>query len=124
MLMSALGGVAIAQTMTSLPHGMGYFLTYEKGLPHGMANGVLTQAYLELFPAGDENVAKVLEYLALQAQPRWVPFWMPFWSIIPATPKQMSQAIPTASWSRRASWQPSLILWKERISTICIKKAC
>ena len=63
MLMSALGGVAIAQTMTSLPHGMGYFLTYEKGLPHGMANGVLTQAYLELFPAGDENVAKVLEYL-------------------------------------------------------------
>ena len=65
MLMSALGGVAIAQTMTSLPHGMGYFLTYEKGLPHGMANGVLTQAYLELFPAGDENVAKVLEYLGL-----------------------------------------------------------
>ncbi len=63
MLMSALGGVAIAQTMTSLPHGMGYFLTYEKGLPHGMANGVLTQAYLELFPAEDENVAKVLEYL-------------------------------------------------------------
>ena len=63
MLMSALGGVAIAQTMTSLPHGMGYFLTYERGLPHGMANGVLTQAYLELFPAGDETVAKVLEYL-------------------------------------------------------------
>ena len=63
MLMSALGGVAIAQTMTSLPHGMGYYLTYEKGLPHGMANGVLTQAYLELFPEGDENVAKVLSCL-------------------------------------------------------------
>lgn len=63
MLMSALGGVAIAQTMTSLPHGMGYFLTYEKGLPHGMANGVLTQAYLEQFPAGDKNVAKLLECL-------------------------------------------------------------
>ncbi len=65
MLMSAIGGVAIAQTMTSLPHGMGYFLTYEKGVPHGMANGVLTQAYLELFPAGDENVAQVLEALGL-----------------------------------------------------------
>lgn len=63
MLMSALGGVAIAQTMTSLPHGMGYFLTYEKGLPHGMANGVLTQAYVEQFPAGDANVAKLLECL-------------------------------------------------------------
>ena len=75
MLMSALGGVAIAQTMTSLPHGMGYFLTYEKGLPHGMANGVLTQAYLELFPAGDENVAKVLQYLGFpQAQTKWAAF--------------------------------------------------
>ena len=63
MLMSALGGAAIAQTMTSLPHGMGYFLTYEKGLAHGMANGVLTQAYVEQFPAGDEHVAKLLECL-------------------------------------------------------------
>ena len=65
MLMSALGGVAIAQTGTSLPHGMGYFLTYEKGLPHGMANGVLTRAYLEQFPAEDENVPKLLEQLGM-----------------------------------------------------------
>jgi len=63
MLMSALGGAAIAQTMTSLPHGMGYFLTYEKGLAHGMANGVLTQAYVEQFPAGDEHVANLLKCL-------------------------------------------------------------
>ena len=66
MLMSALGGVAIAQTMTSLPHGMGYFLTYEKGLPHGMANGVLTQAYLEQFPAEDAHVEKLLECLGFK----------------------------------------------------------
>ena len=66
MLMSALGGVAIAQTMTSLPHGMGYFLTYEKGLPHGMANGVLTQAYVEQFPAEDVHVAKLLECLGFK----------------------------------------------------------
>ncbi|MDO4530502.1 MAG: iron-containing alcohol dehydrogenase family protein [Bacillota bacterium] len=63
LLMSALGGAAIAQTMTSLPHGMGYFLTYEKGLAHGMANGVLTQAYVEQFPAGDAHVARLLECL-------------------------------------------------------------
>ena len=63
MLMSALGGVAIAQSGTSLPHGMGYFLTYEKGLAHGLANGVLTQAYMEQFPEGDEHVAKILECL-------------------------------------------------------------
>ena len=63
MLASSLGGGAIAQTGTSLPHGLGYFLTYEKNLPHGMANGVLTQAYVEQFPAGNEHVAKLLECL-------------------------------------------------------------
>ena len=67
MLMSALGGAAIAQTMTSLPHGLGYFLTYEKNLPHGMANGVLTQAYMEQFPVGDIYVAGVLECLGMQS---------------------------------------------------------
>lgn len=66
MLASAVGGVAIAQTGTSLPHGMGYFLTYEKHLAHGMANGVLTRAYLEQFPAGDEKVAKLLACLGMK----------------------------------------------------------
>lgn len=66
MLMSSLGGIAIAQTMTSLPHGLGYFLTYEKHLPHGMANGVLTQAYVEQFPAGDPHAARLLELLGMQ----------------------------------------------------------
>ena len=66
MLASAIGGVAIAQTGTSLPHGMGYFLTYEKHLAHGMANGVLTRAYLEQFPEGDEKVAKLLACLGMK----------------------------------------------------------
>lgn len=66
MLASAIGGVAIAQTGTSLPHGLGYFLTYEKHLAHGMANGVLTRAYLEQFPAGDANVAALLGCLGMR----------------------------------------------------------
>ncbi len=49
MLASVLGGVQIAQNGTSLPHGMGYMLTYFKGLPHGLANGVLTIEYLKTF---------------------------------------------------------------------------
>lgn len=49
MMASMLGGMAIAQTGTSLPHGMGYALTYYKGLPHGLANGVLYKAYLRGF---------------------------------------------------------------------------
>lgn len=49
MMASLLGGIQIAQNGTSLPHGMGYPLTYFKGLPHGLANGVLTIEYLKSF---------------------------------------------------------------------------
>jgi alcohol dehydrogenase len=49
MLASTFAGIQIAQTGTSLPHGMGYALTYFKGLPHGLANGVLTIEYLKAF---------------------------------------------------------------------------
>ncbi|MEQ8155585.1 MAG: iron-containing alcohol dehydrogenase family protein [Clostridiaceae bacterium] len=49
MFASVLGGIAIAQTGTSLPHGMGYPLTYNKGLSHGIANGILYVEYLRTF---------------------------------------------------------------------------
>ncbi len=65
MMASAIGGMVIAQTSTSIPHGLGYFLTYEKGIPHGRANGMLMQAYLELFDKDDENVKAVLDSLGL-----------------------------------------------------------
>lgn len=49
MMVSTLGGMAITQTGTSLPHGMGYNLTYFKGMAHGMANGILYEEYLKVF---------------------------------------------------------------------------
>lgn len=49
MMVSTLGGIAITQTGTSLPHGMGYHLTYFKGMAHGMANGILYEEYLKVF---------------------------------------------------------------------------
>lgn len=65
MMASAMGGIVIAQTGTSLPHGLGYFLTYEKGIPHGRANGMLLEAYLELFGKDNEEVKKILKLLDL-----------------------------------------------------------
>lgn len=65
MLASALGGVAIAQTSTSIPHALGYFLTYEKGIAHGRANGMVMQAYLDLFGKENERVQHVLSCLGL-----------------------------------------------------------
>lgn len=64
MLASALAGIQISQTGTSLPHGMGYSLTYFKGLPHGLANGVLTIEYLRTFK-DKTKVNKMLNILGL-----------------------------------------------------------
>ena len=49
LLVSSIAGMVISQTGTSLPHGMGYPLTYEKGVPHGTANGILYPGYLRIF---------------------------------------------------------------------------
>lgn len=62
MLASTIGGMAIAQAGTSIPHAMGYYLTYEKGIPHGRANGIVTQAYMELFP-NTEKIDAILKIL-------------------------------------------------------------
>lgn len=65
MLASALGGIEIAQNGTSLPHGMGYALTYFKGLPHGLANGVLTIEYLKTFK-NREKIDRMIELLKIK----------------------------------------------------------
>lgn len=44
---STLAGMAISHTGTSLPHGLSYYLTYEKGVPHGKAVGYFLPGYLE-----------------------------------------------------------------------------
>ena len=43
---SMYAGMAIAQTGTTLPHGLSYPLTYETGMPHGKACGYFLAGYL------------------------------------------------------------------------------
>lgn len=45
---STLAGMAISHTGTSLPHGLSYYLTYEKGVPHGRAVGYFLPGYVAL----------------------------------------------------------------------------
>lgn len=66
MMASTLAGMVIAQTGTSLPHGLGYALTYNKGLPHGIANGILFAEYLKAFKFNDK-VLKMLSIMGLES---------------------------------------------------------
>ncbi|WP_333870172.1 iron-containing alcohol dehydrogenase family protein [Desulforamulus putei] len=61
---SMLAGMVIAQTATGVIHALGYPLTYFKGLPHGLANGVIMKASLE-FMAQDapDRVQQVVKAL-------------------------------------------------------------
>lgn len=46
MLASTIAGMAITHTGTALPHGLSYYLTYEKHIPHGKAVGYFLPGYV------------------------------------------------------------------------------
>lgn len=46
MTAAAMGGMAIAHTGTTLPHGLSYILTYDLHMPHGAAVGYFQENYL------------------------------------------------------------------------------
>ncbi len=56
---SSFAGIAISQTGTSIPHGLGYPITYHYNMPHGFANAMFLEEYLRICPK--DKVAKVLE---------------------------------------------------------------
>lgn len=51
---STLGGMAIAHTGTSLPHGLSYAITCEMGMPHGKAVGIFLPGFLRNYGNQDE----------------------------------------------------------------------
>jgi len=66
LLMSTLAGIAISQSPTSLPHAMGYSLTFFKGLAHGPANAQFIKAYMDIVPEQD-RVEKILSILKFES---------------------------------------------------------
>lgn len=58
---STLAGMAISHTGTALPHGLSYYLTYEKQIPHGKAVGYFLPGYLA--QAGPMMRKKVLNLI-------------------------------------------------------------
>ncbi len=55
---STFAGIAIAQAGTSLPHALGYPITYHFGVPHGIANGMFMVEYFKL--SLEDKVADIL----------------------------------------------------------------
>ncbi|MBR1763784.1 MAG: iron-containing alcohol dehydrogenase [Ruminococcus sp.] len=53
---SAMAGMAIAQTSTTVPHGLSYPLTYKLGVPHGVAVGYFTAGYLDAADEADREL--------------------------------------------------------------------
>lgn len=64
---STLAGMAIAHTGTALPHGLSYYLTYEKNIPHGKAVGYFLPGYLdEVRPLVKREVLNLIGFPDIQ----------------------------------------------------------
>lgn len=64
MMASTVGGMAIAHTGTSIPHGLSYALTYHLGTPHGKAVGIFLPGFLRCYHQHDAAaVNKILDIL-------------------------------------------------------------
>lgn len=62
LLAASVQGMAVVQSSTTLPHGMGYPLTHEKSIVHGFASCVCLAEYLKTFRR-TENIRTVNEVL-------------------------------------------------------------
>ena len=51
---STMGGIVISQTGTSLPHALGYVLSYDKGIPHGIATAAIYKGYLSEYKTSEK----------------------------------------------------------------------
>ncbi len=61
---STYAGVAISQTGTSLPHTLGYPLTYYYSVPHGIANAIFMVEYFKISPKA--IVSRLLDILRFE----------------------------------------------------------
>ncbi len=65
---SMLAGMVIANTGTTIIHGMGYSLTYFKDIPHGEANALFVKEYLDFnCDAATEKTERVLKLLKAES---------------------------------------------------------
>lgn len=72
---SALGGMVISQTGTTVVHTMGYSFTYFKGTDHGRANGLTLGQFLKLGEEKcPERIEEILTYMGMLSADEFIDY--------------------------------------------------
>lgn len=88
---SALAGMAIAQTGTSLPHALSYPLTYDLHMPHGVAVGYFESGYLAQIPEAERKDALRLAGFASLSE--WQEFYETVCGKVPVPEDELKRAL-------------------------------
>lgn len=88
---SALGGMAIAQNGTGIPHGLSYSLTYKLNIPHGKAVGYFTAGYLSEASEKDRN--HILEKLGFDGVGEFSDWYKELYGITEVEDSILEQAV-------------------------------
>ena len=88
---SAMAGMAIAQTGTSLPHGLSYPVTYRMHMPHGRACGYFEAGYLSEAPFALRS--RVLSEAGFRSLEEWQSFYQSVCGAEPIPDSELSHAV-------------------------------
>ena len=118
-----LAGMAIAHTGTTIVHSMGYVLTYFKGMPHGMANGVLLPRFVEYAQdAVPGQTAKIYKALGISSAEEFAVLIRSTGLEHPVITEEeaekfaeiaiMNKNVPSAPWKVTAEEEAKIMLWR------------
>ena len=119
MFASTLAGMAITHTGTSIPHGLSYYLTYHKGIPHGKAVGYFLPGYLDSMPESLEpQVIMALRAAGFGSLEQFEGFIKEMLGTIPVTDQEAKEMVEEIANNDRKKKAVPFEITKEQIDKI------